>query len=255
MTVESLLGFGIMQQRRGSRQISEHNAYQRSYYETTDKKTMRPSCTPYVFRQLDKMVQVAELRPLQKILEVGCGMGRYTLPLLARGFDLTATDLSPILLERLQSAAAEPNLPLIACDVATIADHTSEMFDRAIGFFTLHHMHDLETIFRGIAKVLKPGALIAFCEPVSYNPLYYIQIAITPKMTWRGDGGIIKMRSSVVLGAMSMAGFNNLRTVKFGFFPPLVTNTCFGARLETTLEKMRIFSFGHAFQIFLGCRR
>jgi ubiquinone/menaquinone biosynthesis C-methylase UbiE len=155
------------------RQIEEHNRYQRWYYESTNKKTMRPTASPYVLRQVERMIAAAELGPGQRVLEVGCGMGRYTLPLLERGLDLTCLDLSPVLLRQLQEAVPNRKLSLLACDVADAHRHTDQRFDRAIGFFTLHHMHDLYAVFQGLCKVLAPGARVAFCEPVAYNPLYY----------------------------------------------------------------------------------
>lgn len=233
-----------------TRSTEQHNSYQRWYYETTDKKTMQPSGMPYVHRQIDRMADIARLGQAENILEVGCGMGRYSLPLLERGYELTCLDLSPVLLQRLQDAARIQPKHVIACDLAEVADHTSARFDRAIGFFTLHHMHDLDLIFQGLAKVLKPGAIVAFCEPVAYNPLYYVQIAATPRMTWKGDGGVARMRSGLVLPALQRAGFVDTRSTAFGFFPPFVTNHPWGAALETLMERVRLFAPLHAFQIF-----
>jgi SAM-dependent methyltransferase len=232
------------------RSIEQHNAYQRWYYETTDKRTMRPTGAPYVLRQVDRLAKIAALDQAQEILEVGCGMGRYSLPLLERGYELTCLDLSPVLLERLQAAAKQQPKRVIACDLAEVSAHTAARFDRAIGFFTLHHMHDLGLIFRALAKVLKPGAIVAFCEPVAYNPLYYVQIALTPRMTWKGDGGVVRMRPGVVLPALRQAGFGETRATPFGFFPPFVTNRRWGAAAESLMERARVFAPLHAFQIF-----
>ena len=40
----------------------------------------------------------------QRLLEVGCGLGRYTLPLARRGFEVEGIDISPALLERLRAS-------------------------------------------------------------------------------------------------------------------------------------------------------
>ncbi len=71
-------------------------------------------------------------------------------------------------------------------------------------------------------------------------------------MTWQGDKGIVNMRPGKVLPAMERAGWVDLRSVGFGFFPPFITNTQFGQRLEDMLESARIVGWLHAFQIFLG---
>ena len=46
---------------------------------------MRPSPSFYVERQVDALVRFAELSEGERILDVGCGMGRYTFPLAERG--------------------------------------------------------------------------------------------------------------------------------------------------------------------------
>ncbi|UCV20291.1 class I SAM-dependent methyltransferase [Ferribacterium limneticum] len=235
---------------------AQHNSYQRWYYESINKKTMRPSAgARYIGRQIDRMARIAQLDEAENILEVGCGQGRYSVPMLDVGYSLTCLDLSPVLLQRMLDAARTPPRQVIACDLAEVAAHTSERFDRAIGFFTLHHMHDLDDIFLGLAKVLKPGAVVAFCEPVAWNPLYYIQIALTPRMTWKGDGGVARMRPGLVLPALERAGFVDARSTAFGFFPPFITNRGWGATLETLLERARVFSPLHAFQIFSATYR
>jgi SAM-dependent methyltransferase len=53
----------------------------------------------------DALVAGAGLRPGARLLEVGCGTGKATIPLAARGFEITALELGPRL-----AAAARTNL-------------------------------------------------------------------------------------------------------------------------------------------------
>ncbi|MGH3302411.1 MAG: class I SAM-dependent methyltransferase [Streptosporangiaceae bacterium] len=53
----------------------------------------------------DALVAAAGLRPRARLLEVGCGTGKATIPLAARGFEITALELGPRL-----AAAARANL-------------------------------------------------------------------------------------------------------------------------------------------------
>src|SRR5207248_2929955 len=92
---------------------------------------------------------------------------------------------------------------------------------------------------------------VAFCEPNPYNPLYYVQIATRPGMTWEGDGGIVDMRPRPVTAALAAAGFGDLYWRRFGFFPPFVANTRLG-RLERPLESFRPWRFALPFQLFGG---
>ena len=66
-----------------------HNRMQRAYFEAADKHTMRPSSSPYVLRQIRRMEEYAELRPELSILEIGAGLGRYSLPMIEKGYRLT----------------------------------------------------------------------------------------------------------------------------------------------------------------------
>ena len=211
---------------------------------------MRPTGSPYVQRQLDQLSAVAGLEPEQTILEIGCGQGRYTLPLVDRGFRVTGLDLSPVLLERLRTAAGPREIDLIAADIAYPPPELERRFDRVLGLFALHHMHDLDLVFRGVARTLKPGGLVALLEPVPQNPLYYLQIAFTPRMTWRGERGLLKMRSRGVHAALRRQGFVDCRTESFGLFPPAIVNHRLGLRLEDALQHSRFARAAHAFQIF-----
>ncbi|MGZ8217999.1 class I SAM-dependent methyltransferase [Methylomagnum sp.] len=214
-----------------------------------DKPAMQPARSEYVRRHIERVVAAAQLQPESKVLEVGAGLGKFTLPLLDRGFDLSCVDLSPVMLEKLVQLAPRP-LPTIVADVAEVAKHTDQRFDRAIGFFTLHHMPDLSQAFKGLSEVLLPGARIAFCEPRALNPLYYLQVAFTPRMTWQAERGIINMRREPMFKALLEAGFEVPEMQTYGFFPPVVVNQGWGATLEDELMKRSWLNHGHAFTLF-----
>jgi SAM-dependent methyltransferase len=216
---------------------------------------MIPRPTPYVERQVGEMIRFAELRPGQRVLDVGCGMGRYTLPLAVAGIAVEGLDVSPVLLERLREyAGGEYDIPLHACDIWRPPAELLCRFDVVVGFFTLHHLHDLELSFRSMARLVKPGGRIAFLEPNALNPAYYVQIVATPGMTWQGDGGMVRMRRSRVHGAMTRAGLVDLRLERFGFFPPMITNRRWGAALERVFERIPLWRPLLPFQLFGGRR-
>jgi 2-polyprenyl-3-methyl-5-hydroxy-6-metoxy-1,4-benzoquinol methylase len=227
-----------------------HNRAQREYFEAVHKPTMQPSSSPYVWRQVARMEAVAELQPGVSILEIGAGLGRYSLPLIARGHDLTCLDLSAAMLERLRAAADGRPPAVITGDVARIEELTARRFDRVIGFFMLHHVHDLDAVFAGVARALRPGGIAAFCEPVVHNPLYYLQIAFTPHIRWQAEKGILQLRNPRVFEAFRRAGLEGPESTSFGFFPPFVTNTSGGARLEDALMRLRPLRVLHAFRLF-----
>jgi hypothetical protein len=155
-------------------------------------------------------------------------------------FDVVASDLSEQLLAKLR--ARDPGLQTLACDVAAVAEHCSGSFDGVVGFFMLHHLSDLDRVFAGPRRVLGSGARVAFCEPNAYHAPYYLQIALSGHLTWQGDGGVLRMRPSVVLGSMERAGFFRAKTELYGFAPPVIYNHPSGQRLDRALEPSRCSS-------------
>ena len=116
-------------------------------------------------------------------------------------------------------------------------------------------MFDLHASFKAMEKLAKPGGIIAFLEPNAFNPLYYIQMLITPGMTWKGDKGVAKMRKSLIFNAMKSAGLKNLSVYRFGFFPPFLANQPWGGKLERILEKLPLLGPFLPFQLFTGTKQ
>lgn len=235
--------------------LDEHNLRQKNYFERTIKRNMVPRESCYLRRHVDEILRFARISPGERVLEVGCGMGRYTLLLAQQGVRVEGLDLSPVLLEHLRSFdGGRYDIPLHCADIIEHPPELNGQFDAVIGFFVLHHLHNLELCFEAISRLLKPGGRVVFLEPNPYNPLYYIQILITPGMTWQGDKGITRMRPARIFRTMRSAGLDRLAMARFGFFPPFLANRSWGARLETTLEQVALWRSFLPFQIFRGER-
>jgi len=217
----------------------ERTQRQREYFEKTTKQTMIPRDTPYVARQVEQLIAFGGLDPDMRILEVGCGMGRYTLPLVRRGLNVEGLDLSPRLLEQLRSYAAdEPEITLHCADILDPPERLIGGFDAVIGFFTLHHLQDIPGCIAAQVPLLRPGGVMVYLEPNAFNPLYYLQMALVPGMSWEGDGGTIKMRGRPIGKAMRAAGLVDFAVKRFGFFPPFVRNRLKSDRWERFAERL-----------------
>src|SRR6478735_4952804 len=114
-------------------------------------------------------------------LEIGSGTGYFSLNLVQLGVveRLTATDISPGMLQRFSATADD--LGLTAETVATEAEELpfdDESFDIVFGHAVLHHIPDLKRAFSEFRRVLRPGGAIAFCgEPSRYGD----RLAVAPK--------------------------------------------------------------------------
>jgi SAM-dependent methyltransferase len=234
-------------------QIEEHNRVQLEYFERAGKHAMKPSAAPYVMRQVAELARFADLSAGERVLEVGCGMGRYTFCLAERGLAIEGLDISNVLLDRLRIFdAGRYNVPLHCSDILRPPSELERRFDAVVGFFTLHHLHDLPGCFHAMRRLLKPDGRIVFLEPNPLNILYYIQMLVVPGMSWQGDKGILKMRPGIVFDAMESAGLERLALRRFGFLPPFLTNRRWGAQIEDVLAGIRVWRRFLPFQLFRG---
>jgi 2-polyprenyl-3-methyl-5-hydroxy-6-metoxy-1,4-benzoquinol methylase len=232
-----------------------HNRAQVAYFEQAGKEAMKPVASRYVERQVDELVRFAELVEGERVLDVGCGMGRYTFPLAERGLKVDGLDLSRTLLDQLEGFnAGRYDIPLHCMDVVAAPGTLEERFDAVVGFFTLHHLHDLPSSFRAMSSLVKPGGRIVFLEPNPLNILYYLQIVFAPGMTWAGDKGILKMRRRTLFQAMGEAGLSDLALKRFGFLPPFLVNRRFGPAAEALLEAFPVWRPVLPFQLVRGKR-
>jgi SAM-dependent methyltransferase len=233
--------------------IERHNEAQLKYFERAGKRAMKPSATPYVTRQVDELLRFGELSEGERVLDVGCGMGRYTFTLAERGLDVEGLDLSEELLRRFRTFDdGRYDIPLHCADILAPPTELEGAFDAVIGFFTLHHLHELAASFEAMGRLLKPGGRIVFVEPNPLNVLYYIQMLVVPGMSWQGDKGILRMRPQTVFGAMAKARLTGLSVRRFGFFPPFVTNRRFGRQAEDVFEALPLWRPFLPFQLFRG---
>ncbi len=111
---------------------------------------------------------VGRIRPGASILDVGCGSGRYLIPLERAGFDVLGIDISGAALRRLtcslQRAQADFNCLPFACS----------SFDAATCFGVLQHLSydERKVAARELYRVLKPGGL-AFVEVIGDVDMRY----------------------------------------------------------------------------------
>ena len=216
---------------------------------------MQYSGNRYTQHHIEHFLRVTGIKAGDRVLDVGCGMGRYTIPLAKLGVNVEGLDLSPYLLERLKEYnKGEYEIPTYCVDIIDFVPENEMGYDAVVGFFTLHHFHDLDTCFEAMYRLTKLGGQVTFIEPNAYNVLYYLQMLISPGMTWQGDNGIAQMRPNVVFPAMQKAGLADLFLYRFGFFPPFITNRSWGLWLEEKLERFPIWKPLLPAVIFKGIR-
>lgn len=106
-----------------------------------------------------------------RILDAGCGTGRYAIPFAAAGASVTGFDFSEAMLAR--AHAALPLVTFCRADLARPLPLSDSCFDKINCAQTLKHLPSLGSPVREFARVLRAGGLLVF--------------SVThPDMTWDG---------------------------------------------------------------------
>lgn len=136
--------------------------------------------TQYVF---EKMSQLMGDLSGRHVLEYGCGEGWTTLDLARRAGHVSAFDISPQAIDNAQKSIARAGLTA-RCTLKVLPaeqlDFPDESFDAAVGFAILHHL-DMEKALAELHRVLRPGGIAYFAEPLATNPLIQVYRHLTPQ--------------------------------------------------------------------------
>ena len=101
--------------------------------------------------------------PGDRTLDLGCGEGRVSRDLAARGHRVTAVDGSPTLLAAAREA--QDDVEFLLADAADLP-FSDETFDLAVAYNVLMDVQDMPGAIHEVARVLRPGG--RFCASVTH---------------------------------------------------------------------------------------
>ncbi len=130
---------------------------------------------PAFYNRYIHLVQFLALRPWLRmppkiaVLEVGCGVGRWSLRMARSGALVTGIDLAPTMVaearKRARHAGVDGRCHFLVADVAEL--DLRKRFDRILGVTVLQHILDpcrLESAIEGLARHLAPGGRLVLLE-------------------------------------------------------------------------------------------
>jgi SAM-dependent methyltransferase len=108
------------------------------------------------------LIEAAEIRGGDHVLEIGCGPGNVAARLAETGARVVGVDLAPHMIQ-----AAHANYPDIDFHEGNAEDlpFDTGTFHVVAACYTLHHLARPEEAFREIYRVLAPGGRLAFVHP------------------------------------------------------------------------------------------
>ena len=128
---------------------ADRRRWDRKYREKQDPAEVTPD--PFLVHALEGI-------PPGRALELACGLGDNAMALAARGFSVTALDISPVALARAASRTRRSGLHVdfVAVDAADFAIG-EERWDLIAGFYFLDRR-----LFDGVKRGLRPGGLVLY---------------------------------------------------------------------------------------------
>jgi len=122
----------------------------------------KPKHAKQAIKYIERLLQYAEIKEEQNLLEVGCGIGAVSKYITEKyRLNVTGTDVDP---EQIQTALKDKddsrNIRFLEADAAELPFEDDE-FDIEMFYMVMHHIANWQDALREISRVLKPkGYLI-----------------------------------------------------------------------------------------------
>jgi SAM-dependent methyltransferase len=182
----------------------------------------------------DRRVELARsLTPAGKVLDVGCGTGRF-LEGLPASYERVGVDVSAGMLE----IAREKGLEVVQSSGAELP-FEDDSFDLVTTFAVLHHLIDPEIVrstLGEIARVLRPGGWAIVWDHNPLNPYWRFLMSRSPQD--QGDERLVPAR--LILDSLREAQMRDISLRRMTFTPDFTPPGAlpFVARLERGLERI-----------------
>jgi SAM-dependent methyltransferase len=119
---------------------------------------------PFKIIEYQALIREVDIRPGDVVLDLGCGSGPQDLLLTRRAGHVIGIDVSASEIVRAKSRAAVYARGYrleFRCTPIEGAGFATHQFDKVFSFCVLEHVANREEVFTTIARVLKPGGVLA----------------------------------------------------------------------------------------------
>jgi len=130
---------------------------------------------------LEFLAQTDLLRPQDRILEIGCGIGTVVNELRSKGHDIAGIDISGEAIEYGRKKYGDIRLEVQAAETLPYED---EAFEVVLSFDLFEHIAAIDKHISEVRRVLRPGGYYLFQTPNRYSNIIY-ETLWTKSLQWR----------------------------------------------------------------------
>ncbi len=130
---------------------------------------------------LEFLAEADLLKPGDKVLEIGCGIGSVVFELSQKGYEVTGTDISGEAIAYGQKKYGDIHLEVQAAETLPYED---ESFDVVLSFDLFEHIARIDRHVSEVGRVLRPGGYYLFQTPNRYSNIIY-ETLWTRSLQWR----------------------------------------------------------------------
>ena len=183
------------------------------------------------------------------VLDYGCGVGQeierviqYN-PKKVTGIDISEVSISKAK-EKFRDLETKIELLVDNCEETKFHDNK---FDLVYGLGILHHLQTSKCILE-ISRILKPGGMLLFIEPLGTNPLINLYRALTPNSRSKDEHPLVSKDFEIIkskFDIIKLKYYGLLTLIFFPFYNSSNNSRIFNilVKLDQFLFKMKIFRF------------
>lgn len=210
--------------------MNKHNQIQSNYWDQEADRIFKinEEMSQLAKKEIEDFFDYINLGSNQDILEIGCGAGRFTFPMLRKGNRVTGTDVSDKSLELLKRMAQKEGLAqnLKVKNIDFTKKIYKNQFDLVVIGNVIHHFipERKQVIINNIVTALKPGGKVAIWEPNAYCPMYLpwyaiLELSGKERGIWAAEKGVFKSRFSEIKRLLENAGIKNVELKRHTLIP------------------------------------
>ena len=183
-------------------------------------ETVGPAKHYFRLRKLETALELGAFPAGGQLLDIGCNIGQFSLPLARMGYRVTGVDLSVHAITLARQRAQKEGLSSVSflpTDAESLGRFSDGFFDGVVSFSTLRYVPSLPKALLEIRRVLKPGGCVVADFPNRWCPWFYVKqwlgSEVHPHDHWFTAGLLRKL--------FEETGFHRCRIRKILFTPTI----------------------------------